>query len=74
MIYTGNDSSQESGEEEEEGEQEVEVRGEMVGMVEGVTSLTDALHSMTLHSPVCHPDRPNKVYIICQASMFHLAI
>ena len=54
-------SSDESEEGEEGEEEEGEVRGEMAGLGEGVESLTDALHSMTLQSPFCHPDRPSKV-------------
>lgn len=66
-MLKGDGSSDEEEAREEEGE--VEGRGEMVGVEgrgemvekEGVVSLTDSLSSMTLTSPVCHPDRPSRV-------------
>ena len=77
ILCTGNDSSdEESGEEVEDEGRELggEVRGEMIAMIEGVTTLTDALNSLTINSPVCHPDRPNKVYIYSTLSSNNLAL
>lgn len=54
MFIPGVDSSEES----EDGNEEV-----VQSNTEGLTPLSDALQSMTLHTPVCRPDRLSKVNI-----------
>ena len=57
-ITSGVDSSEDS-----EGGEEEEV--EDVPCNEGgVATLMAALHAMTLHYPVCHPDRASKVHTL----------
>lgn len=53
MREEGVDSSEESDDGDEE--KEVEQSNE-----EGMATLSDTLQSLTLHTPVCHPDRLNK--------------
>ena len=57
ILPAGMDSSGDS--EDEDGEEREEVVQPNQRCVE---TLTDTLHSMTLQSPVCHPERPTKVY------------
>lgn len=54
LNVVGVDSSEES----EDGDEEKEVDR---SNEEGVATLSDTLQSLTLHIPVCHPDRLNKV-------------
>ena len=53
------DSSGDSEEEEETEEREDAVQPNQ----RCVDTLTDTLHSMTLQSTVCHPERPSKVHV-----------
>ena len=59
-VYIVNVVGVDSSEESDDGDEEKEVEQ---SNEEGVATLSDTLQSLTLHTPVCHPDRLNKVQI-----------
>lgn len=59
-VYIVNVVGVDSSEESDDGDEEKEVER---SNEEGVATLSDTLQSLTLHTPVCHPDRLNKVQV-----------